>query len=199
MSRILEAFERIKNDPEKYAFYKQNPILLATFNACYEYVKAGYRLDDLGWFHTPCPDYEIIAKNNGEIYIRGVATFDDAKQVAYRFFWELRGTPTVTINQKFPNQTPTEVITTSDVGDIQNLQECYRSKKVVPSNSGGGIVCGKLLHPYKGSIYYGTKVHVDDWIYESILRWIPEYSYICEEELEHIVNLGAKVYEVLEL
>ena len=47
---VVEAFERILNDPEKMAYYNQDPILKATFMACYEYVKAGYKFADLGWF-----------------------------------------------------------------------------------------------------------------------------------------------------
>lgn len=67
------------------------------------------------------------------------------------------------------------------------------------SRIGGAIRQGKVLIPCKGSLYYGTKIHVDKWMYDERIRWIPDYSYIYEDELEYVVNLGAKVYEVLEL
>lgn len=50
---ILAAFERILNNPEKMAYFNQDPILKATFMACYRYRKAGHDFDDLGWFHAP--------------------------------------------------------------------------------------------------------------------------------------------------
>lgn len=59
---VLEAFERILNNPEKMAFYNQDPILKATFMACYEYLKEGYTFDQLGWFHTPRVRLEAVKK-----------------------------------------------------------------------------------------------------------------------------------------
>ena len=50
---VLAAFQRMLNNPAKMAFFNQDPILKATFMACYEYKKAGHAFKDLGWFCTP--------------------------------------------------------------------------------------------------------------------------------------------------
>lgn len=58
---VLVAFERMLNSPEKMAFFNQDPILKATFMACYEYKKAGHSFKDLGWFCAP-PVQKMTAK-----------------------------------------------------------------------------------------------------------------------------------------
>lgn len=59
---ILEAFERILNNPEKMAYYNQDPILKATFMACYHYLKEGYTFDQLGWFFHREQPREAVKK-----------------------------------------------------------------------------------------------------------------------------------------
>lgn len=59
-TKIREAFERIRNDPEKMKYYEQDPILKATFMAFYNYVKEGNLLIDLGWFAVPVKVWEDV-------------------------------------------------------------------------------------------------------------------------------------------
>lgn len=59
---VLEAFERMLNSPEKMAFYNQDPVLKATFMACYAYLKAGHTFDELGWFHRRELPREAVKK-----------------------------------------------------------------------------------------------------------------------------------------
>lgn len=54
-SSVLEAMEIIKNDPAKFSYYEQDHILKATFLAVLNYLKAGYKLSDLGWFYPYQP------------------------------------------------------------------------------------------------------------------------------------------------
>lgn len=49
---VLAVFERMLNHPEKMAYFNQDPVLKATFLACYRYLKAGHSFDELGWFHS---------------------------------------------------------------------------------------------------------------------------------------------------
>ncbi|MDR2801217.1 MAG: hypothetical protein LBB52_08165 [Desulfovibrio sp.] len=47
---VIEAFEKILNDPGKMAYYNKLPALKAVFLAMYKYKKAGNNFSDLPWF-----------------------------------------------------------------------------------------------------------------------------------------------------